>query len=262
MSNLIPFEFDSATVRVVEKDSEALFVAHDVALALDYRDTNALTRWLDADEKGTHTVRTPGGEQQMIVINESGLYSAILRSRKAEARRFKKWVTSQVLPTIRQHGRYEAQRQPAHEPDNMTAISRASAIASALDGAARAFGFDDNMRLLSVNQAVHKRTGVNLLEELGATDLLSPVNERYMTPTELGLPFDMSAVAVNRALRDLGYQRQERDGKGKAYWLMTERGREAGGRMMDTGKKHGDGTPVQQLKWPESVADVLAEEAA
>ncbi len=72
----------------------------------------------------------------------------------------------------------------------------------------------------------------------------------------------MSAVAVNRALRDLGYQRQERDAKGKGYWVMTERGRAAGGRMMDTGKKHGDGVAVQQLKWPESVAEVLREEAA
>ncbi|MDH4572447.1 hypothetical protein CUR86_08245 [Salinicola acroporae] len=146
--------------------------------------------------------------------------------------------------------------------DDTTALSRASAIASVLDGAARALGLDDNMRLLSVNQAVQKRTGVNLLGELGATHLLSPVNERYLTPTDLGLPFDMSAVAVNRALRDLGYQRQERDAKGKAYWVMTERGRAAGGRMMDTGKKHGDGVAVQQLKWPESVADVLREEAA
>ncbi|WP_232823771.1 hypothetical protein [Salinicola sp. CPA57] len=69
-------------------------------------------------------------------------------------------------------------------------------------------------------------------------------------------------MAVNRALRDLGYQRQERDAKGKGYWVMTERGRAAGGRMMDTGKKHGDGVAVQQLKWPESVAEVLREEAA
>lgn len=111
---------------------------------------------------------------------------------------------------------------PAPEAVDTTAISRASAFAGALDAAARALGLDDNMRLLSVNQA----------------------------------------VAVNRVLRDLGYQRESRDGKGKLVWSLTDRGREAGGRMMDTGKKHRDGTPVQQLKWPESVAEVLAEEAA
>lgn len=263
MSQLIPFEFDAATVRVVEKEGEALFVAHDVALALGYRDTNGLTRWLDDDEKGTHSVRTPGGDQQMTVINESGLYSAILKSRKAEARRFKRWVTAEVLPAIRKHGRYEVSATPVPvESDNMTAISRASAIAGALDAAARAFGFDDNMRLISVNQAVQKRTGVDLLAELGATHLLSPINERYMTVTELGTPFGMSGKAVNLLLSDLGYQWRDRDGKGKTIWRLTDAGRKAGGRMMDTGKRHGDGAPVQQLKWPESVAEVLREEAA
>ena len=149
----------------------------------------------------------------------------------------------------------------ASGPD-MTAISRASAIAGALDAAARAFGFDDNMRMFSVNQAVQKRTGVDLLAELGATHLLSPVNERYMTVTELGTPFGMSGKAVNLLLSDLGYQWRDRDGKGKTIWRLTDAGRKAGGRMLDTGKRHGDGTPVQQLKWPESVAEVLREEAA
>lgn len=153
--------------------------------------------------------------------------------------------------------------KPAPVPmDDTTALSRASAIASVLDGAARALGLDDNMRLISVNNSVQRRTGIDLLAELGATHLLSPVNERYMTPTDLGLPFDMSGKAVNLLLRDLGYQRQERDAKGKAYWVMTERGLAAGGRMMDTGKAHAGGTPVQQLKWPESVGQVLGEEAA
>lgn len=261
MSQLIPFDFNSHEVRVIERDGWVWFVASDVSRVLDYSEPAAMTRHLDEDEKGLSIVQTPGGEQSVIVINESGLYSAVLRSRKAEAKRFKKWVTAEVLPAIRQHGRYEAPAAPVTQ-DNMTDIARASAIAGALDAAARAFGFDDNMRLLSVNQAVQKRTGVDLLAELGATHLLSPVNERYLTPTDLGLPFDMSGKAVNLLLRDLGYQCQERDAKGKGYWVLTDRGRDAGGRMMDTGKKHGDGTPVQQLKWPESVGQVLGEEAA
>lgn len=152
-------------------------------------------------------------------------------------------------------------RSPAPAED-MTAISRASAIAGALDAAARAFGFDDNMRLLSVNQAVQKRTGVNLLGELGATHLLTPGNVQYLTPTELGREHDMSAIAVNRALRDLGYQVQRQDAKGKNVWHLTDKGRDAGARLMDTGKKHGDGTAVQQIKWPESVGRLLMEDAA
>ncbi len=67
-----------------------------------------MTRILDDDEKGTQIVRTLGGEQSVSVINESGLYSAILRSRKPEAKAFKKWVTSDVLPSIRKTGSYSA----------------------------------------------------------------------------------------------------------------------------------------------------------
>jgi prophage antirepressor-like protein len=66
-----------------------------------------MTRSLDDDEKGTQIVRTPSGDQEMLVINESGLYSAILNSRKPEAKRFKRWVTSEVLPAIRKTGSYQ-----------------------------------------------------------------------------------------------------------------------------------------------------------
>lgn len=106
-AQVIPFRFETREVRTMLIDDQPWFVAGDVSAALEYRIAGDMTRNLDADEKGTQIVRTPGGEQEMLVINESGLYSAILRSRKAEAKRFKKWVTAEVLPAIRKHGRYE-----------------------------------------------------------------------------------------------------------------------------------------------------------
>ncbi|MEC8919209.1 MAG: BRO family protein [Pseudomonadota bacterium] len=263
MTKLIPFEFDRQQVRVIEgDDGDSLFVARDIAAALGYaRPTKAIQDHCRGVLK--RDIPTVSGVQSFSVIREPDVYRLIVRSKLPAAERFESWVFDEVLPQIRQHGRYEAPAAPVPaEPDNMTAISRASAIAGALDAAARAFGFDDNMRLLSVNQAVQKRTGVDLLAELGATHLLSPVNERYMTVTELGTPFGMSGKAVNLLLSDLGYQWRDRDGKGKTIWRLTDAGRKAGGRMLDTGKRHGDGTPVQQLKWPESVAEVLREEAA
>lgn len=102
------FEFPTNQLRVVMIDDEPWFAAPDVARALDYRTANDMTRILDEDEKGTQIVRTPGGDQEVSVISESGLYSAILRSRKPEAKKFRKWVTSEVLPAIRRTGRYEA----------------------------------------------------------------------------------------------------------------------------------------------------------
>jgi len=105
---VIPFDFTGHQVRAVLIGDDPWFVASDVCEALELagRHRNFL-RMLDDDEKGAHIVSTPGGAQQVQVVNESGLYSLIFKSRKTEAKRFKKWVTAEVLPAIRRHGRYE-----------------------------------------------------------------------------------------------------------------------------------------------------------
>ena len=95
-------------VRIIEKDGEPWFVAKDVAVILGYRDAYTLVRRLDEDERGTRKVCTPSAEQEMTVINEAGLYNAILCSNKAEAKAFKRWVTHDVLPSIRKTGAYLA----------------------------------------------------------------------------------------------------------------------------------------------------------
>lgn len=111
-------------LRVIDKDGESWFVAKDVCDSLDLRDVSNAVKGLDDDEKGTHTVRTLGGNQQLMVINESGLYSLILKSRKPEAKAFKRWVTREVLPAIRKHGMYltpEAERAALESPDDLFA---------------------------------------------------------------------------------------------------------------------------------------------
>ncbi|MCG9011814.1 hypothetical protein LH435_08290 [Laribacter hongkongensis] len=100
------FSFDTHAVRAINCDGEIRFVASDVATALEYRDAEVATRYLDDDEKGYTDLVYPSGTQSVITINESGLYSLILRSRKPEAKRFKKWVTSEVLPAVRKTGTY------------------------------------------------------------------------------------------------------------------------------------------------------------
>lgn len=106
-AQIIPFQFEAREVRTMLIDDQPWFVAADIASALQYLTAKDMARNLDDDEKGRQILPTPGGDQEMLVINESGLYSAILRSRKAEAKRFKKWVTAEVLPAIRKYGRYE-----------------------------------------------------------------------------------------------------------------------------------------------------------
>jgi anti-repressor protein len=92
-------------VRTVVIGGEPHFVAKDVCDVLGLEQVSRALDRLDDDERGVTSMHTPGGVQQMSVINESGLYSLILGSRKPEARAFKKWVTSEVLPAIRKAGR-------------------------------------------------------------------------------------------------------------------------------------------------------------
>jgi anti-repressor protein len=95
-------------VRAIEKDGEPWFVAKDICDCLGYIDTESALRKLDTDEKLTRKLYASGQNREMSLINESGLYSLVLRSNKPEAKKFKKWVTSEVLPSIRKTGQYAA----------------------------------------------------------------------------------------------------------------------------------------------------------
>ena len=96
-------------VRTLTKDGEPWFVGKDVADILGYSDTaQAVRKHIDDEDKGVVEMTTPGGKQNMVIINESGLYSLILSSKLPTARAFKRWVTSEVLPAIRKHGEYTA----------------------------------------------------------------------------------------------------------------------------------------------------------
>lgn len=115
--------FESAefgTVRVSTQDGEPWFVASDIAKALGYRMASDMNRRLDDDEKGTRSVRTPGGTQEMTVISEAGLYGAVLGSKLPEAKAFKRWVTHEVLPAIRRDGGYMAAK-PDETPEETMA---------------------------------------------------------------------------------------------------------------------------------------------
>ena len=99
-------------VRTCQVNNEIMFVGKDVAQALGYSDSNKAIRiHVDDEDKGGAVLSTPGGNQKVIFINESGLYSLILSSKLPQAKAFKRWVTSEVLPSIRKTGRYELPQQ-------------------------------------------------------------------------------------------------------------------------------------------------------
>lgn len=112
MKNQIFKNAEFGQIRTCMVDGETYFVGKDVASALGYTNTNqALIKHIDEEDKQTSRFEMGGQKYSMTVINESGLYSLILSSKLDSAKRFKRWVTSEVLPAIRQNGRYELQQQ-------------------------------------------------------------------------------------------------------------------------------------------------------
>lgn len=111
---------DFGAIRTLTENGEPWFAATDIAKALGYGHTPHMTRRLDLDEKGVRSVDTPGGKQSLTVINEAGLYSAVLGSKLPEAKAFKRWVTHEVLPAIRRDGGYMAAK-PDETPEEVMA---------------------------------------------------------------------------------------------------------------------------------------------
>lgn len=106
-NSLQVFNYNGAKVRTVENDGQVWFVVKDVAKILEFSNIRETLRInLDEDEKDVKKLDTPGGKQNMTVINESGFYTLIMRSNKPEAKPFRRWVTHEVLPDIRKHGMY------------------------------------------------------------------------------------------------------------------------------------------------------------
>ncbi len=174
MSNLIPFDFDGSAVRVVLRNSDPWFVAKDVCGVLEIVNHKDAVSRLEDDERRGSVVPTPlGGRQEMTCVSESGLYSLIFTSRKEEAKRFRKWVTGEVLPSIRKTGGYGT--NPATAPAAFVLIKpalRAQALHCAVQTAKMQGGSEEDIERLferyCVWMAPAKNTGqLQLLSEDG-----------------------------------------------------------------------------------------------
>ena len=133
MNELQIFAFGDNLVRTVQKDGEPWWIARDVCAVLGLGNPRTSLALLEEDEKDVHIMDTPGGPQEMTTISESGLYNLIFRSRKAEAKAFRRWVTHEVLPAIRRTGMYDANGQKLtalldRYGDTMTAEARSQLV--------------------------------------------------------------------------------------------------------------------------------------
>lgn len=233
------FEYKGTQVRTVERDGEIWFVAKDVCNVLEIADYHQAVETLDDDERGRYSVPTPGGMQTMTVISEPGLYALVLKSRKAEAKDFSRWVRHDVLMQIAHTGSYNTRQTLAED---------LKAVQVVLEPA----GIEGNQLTLALDRAYKKFTGYSALA-LTDTQLTAPTKHQLLTPTEIGSQFGISARRVNEILAGAGYQYKVGE-----KWEPLELGKPYSV-MLDVGKKHGGGVPVRQLKWDSSILPVFKE---
>lgn len=248
-TELIPFDFEGQPVRVVtDAQGEPWFVAADVLNTLTL-DRKALER-LDADEKGVSSIHTLGGDQEMTIVNEPGLYGLVLGSRKPEAKRFKRWVTHEVLPAIRKTGSYSMSRTPAALP--APTQDCVSAILLIGDAVAKVPGVKAGIAMAATLTCIHENTGL-AVETLRRA--LPAANEPICTlnATQLGKLLNRPAKATNLLLASSGLQfRNDRD-----EWELTEAG-EAWAEAMPYSR---NGHSGYQILWNPAVAEQLKEVA-
>ena len=182
-------------IRTINKNGEPWFVGKDVAEVLGYTDTRkAIRMHVDDDDKGGDILSTPGGRQQITIINESGLYSLILSSKLPQAKEFKRWVTNEVLPQIRKTGGYI----PLNDCEDSGEI-----MARALMIAHRTIEQKDALVKLPEPKEILRLADKIIGEGLR---MLNEDAEDTLTATQVAKTFNMTVFHFNEVLRDLGIQ--------------------------------------------------------
>ena len=246
MSNIRIFNYNSVEVRTIQKDGEPWFVLRDVCNVLGLGTPARVAERLDTDEVSqTHITDSMGRQQEMTIINESGLYNVILRSDKPEAKPFRKWVTSEVLPTIRRHGMYatpDTVEKMLADPDTtiklLETIKQERAARLALEAKAEA----DKPKVLFADAVSASHTSIlvgdlaKLLRqngvEIGQNRLFSFLREkgylcsqgeRYNLPTQRSMDrgwFQVKETTINQPNGSVRITRTVKiTGKGQQYFI-------------------------------------------
>lgn len=207
-------EFGS--VRTIELDGEPWFVGKDVATALGYTNPrDALSKRVDAEDKGVANCDTLGGEQQVAVINESGLYSLILSSKLPKAKEFKHWITAEVLPNIRKNGGYMA-GQKEMTPEEVVANALVLANNILADRERRIKELDEKNKVLAEeNEAAKPKVEYfnALVDKAMLTSFTNTAKELHVKPTVfISYLFDNKYIFRNQSGKLLPYEKGKNDG--------------------------------------------------
>lgn len=249
MTNVISFNYNTNAIRTqVTDDGEPLFCLADICKVLELSNPSKVAsqvceEFLCPNLKLGHVTDSLGRDQEASFITEPQLYFVLMRSRAENARPFRQWVVNDVLPSIRKTGSYSVPKSP----DLKLKFELTKML---LEPA----GITGNQLTLALDKVYRTNTGESLLAQTGV-ELKAPTQSQLLTPTQIGERLDgRSAKAINLLLQDLGLQRKV----GKE-WELTQLGKDSGGVYLDTNKRHSNGTPIRQIKWPDTIVEYLAQ---
>lgn len=216
------FIFKDCEVRTITIEDATWFVVADVCKALDIKNVTQAASRLEEVDRGLCSVSTLGGVQELTVVSEAGLYKLIFTSRKKEATDFVRWVTNEVLPSIRKTGKYETPEYLQKQSDALT-LFKTMLEGYALTNTPVSFAQTEAAK------RVLQQTGVNLLGTLayspGQEDI--PEEEVLLAPRNLAyylsdyFDYEIRDRDVNTLLYELGYQEPQR---GNPSWVATAKG--------------------------------------
>lgn len=188
---------------------------------------------------------TAGGMQQILIVAESAATYLVSRSNTEQGRKLNRFIHMEVLPALRKTGTYTV---PSTNDQPLTTYKLALEVANLM-------GFTGNQALLSADNYIKASYGVSVVEKMHPTGLIAQRKELTYTPTELGKMNDppLSAMKFNHLLAAFGLQTHNGHG-----YDPTEAGLQHC-EVLDTQKRHSDGTPIKQIKWFKSVLDLLVE---
>ena len=250
LSSLLPFHYEGAQIRVLTDSKGApWFIAADLCSCLGIRNpSDALSR-LDDDEKGLGSTETLKGQQSLATVNESGLYALVLSSRKPEAKRFKRWITHEVLPAIRLTGSYAvpnlASSQPALPANKQDSVNALLLIGQAI---AQVPGVKAGIAMAATLTCIQENTGLSV-ETLRRTLPAAQAPICSLNATQLGQRLGMAARVMNQHLAACGLQlRNARD-----EWELSERGQQWAEALPYCRQGHSG----YQILWNPAVVDIV-----
>ena len=206
MEEIKLFEFEGQEVRTVVKDEDVWFVGKDVCKVLGFTNPrDAIRTHVFDEDKGVDSIDTLGGRQNMTIINESGLYALVFGSRLESAKRFKHWVTNEVLPSIRKHGAYMTDKvleQTLNDPDFMIGLLTELKTER------------EKRKELELVSQQQKQQIAELQPKADYTDKILKCKD-LLTIRQIAQDYGMTATAMNRLLHELGVQYKQ-----SGQWLL------------------------------------------